>query len=361
MQTDHFCAVKGSKIDETACASIIYKADAATLEVCGSCERGKALADTVGSCRVAKPANEQPVRTKSPWQMVVEATGHTSQGRLADALRTTQSKISQTFIKLGKGKLPSGPVWNDLLQLSGISAAELFAAATGKPLPQQTTPEPAASEQEMPAASEAVNADLPPLSQHLLDVAELAAMTTPDVMSLRRKRIAIGAEETAGETPPTLMGADPSEQLLTSGELFALRRHDAPQQAPAPAGIPDGFELYEPFSAQTGQPVLSIGKGSEASISADAVRRFGLAAVPCVHLLFNRGTGQVGIKPLPRQAEHALKLQSTRKSQARCVSMRGMWRKLGIQPNPGIYPLTQDPSGLIVATISQQPSQGGEA
>lgn len=347
---NEFCLVKGRKVDDTECGSIIFNATDAVIALCRTCARGKALADTVGSCRVAKPANEQPVRTKTPWQMVVEATGHTSQGRLADALRTTQSKISQTFIKLGKGKLPSGPVWNDLLQLSGISAAELFAAATGKPLPQQTTPEPAASEQEMPAASEALNADLPPLSQHLLDVAELAAVPSPDVMSLRGKRIAIGAEETAGETPPTLMGADPSEQLLTSGELFAW-----------PKVLPKDFL---PYTGQRpilhGKPALHIKASGDMELSVDAVALGGLEHVGHVRPFWSDARKQIGIVPVDTTGPGVLKLQPT-PSKRRRISASGFLNGFAIRPAPGTYPVERHPSGLLVATITQQPSQGGEA
>jgi len=365
-----FCPVKERKADDTECGSIIFNATDAVLAVCQTCARGKALAGTVSSSRAVEPAahhaSAPPVSTrqegpaKTAWQLVVEATGHTSQGRLADALGTNQTKISQMFQKLGKGRLPSGQAWDDMLQLSGLSAETLFFAATGKPLSK-------AQPAERPSASAPVTSSPPKPSgpvpcagpdstiehdlgtesaEQLLDSEE---SPSPEIMSLRGVRLAFGSE--TDDVRRTDISSI-SQEALNAGQLQA-----DPQALPA-----DLVFFDDEVSANSAEhTLLRFDKNGDITISPAAVAAFGLDKAERVRIGWSAATRQFCLQP-GYDGPGSRKIQvSKRGCGGRAVNTRLAVRALGVNPAPGAYPLTLGPSGLIVATISQQPSQGGEA
>jgi hypothetical protein len=296
---------------------------------------------------------------KTAWQLVVEATGHTSQYRLADALGTNQSKISQMFIKLGKGKLPSGEVWNDMLELSGLSAQVLLAAATDKPAAHSTQSDTTKPVQHMsdcsvhngpalpvgPCDCGAVpRADLPPLSQHLADAAALYAV----------------------DTAPTLMGADPAEQLPTREELDAMRQEVRKMQddlLPAIPAIPADFVPFvEAPRASLVAPQIRFDQHGDVTINTAAVLAYGLDKVERVRLLYSAQRGQFAMQP-GYNGPGSRKLALAKKGfPTRSVNSRTAVRQFGLSVAQRAFPLALDPSGLLVATITNAPAQpGGEA
>lgn len=344
-----FCPVKGRKADDTECGSIIFNATDAILAVCQTCERGVALIGTVYSRRVAasaaqptnaQAANAQQGPAKTAWQMVVEATGHTSQGRLADALGTNQTKISQMFQKLGKGRLPSGQVWDDLLQLSGFSAETLFFAATGKPL---------SSAKAMPPVAPVASSFPKPSGPAVPPAGPEGSATEGEAASE-----GLGSQD-AYDAAGLAMGLDVASLPPLSQHLLDVAQNEAEKAAEAIApAIPPDFVLYR---GPVDKPGLAFTKDGEISINSAAVRAFGLEGVERIRLYWSAKRNQVGIQPSPK----GLKMQPHRHSMSRIVTARAFLREFGLSPAKGPHPISLDPSGLIVATISQQPSQGGEA
>jgi hypothetical protein len=359
MRKNTRCLHKGRDLSDSGCADLVMGLDAAALAKCRTdCPRGAALAKSAGGWRGAMPASSSAIAETeqllaapvlTAWQMVAERTKCDTQAKLAKKLGTYQSKVSQFFVKLSKGSLPKGREWDRLLEITGYMPEELLLAANPKAQKPQT---PEASSPDAVSlhgtrvaiaaeAQEDASETLPPLSKHLLDKADRAAM----------------------DGVPTLMGADPAEQLMGADDLAELKSALlSPEEWQDVAdAIPADFELYVPSAVQLKRPALSINRGNEACITVDAVREYGLEQAQYVHVLFNRLTRQLGFRPTGERDNAALKLQVSYKSAARYVSLRGLWRHLGFKPALGSYPLAKGPAGLIVATIDAPAQPGGEA
>lgn len=113
MQTEHFCAVKGRKTNADMCPKIIWNADAATIEVCRACARGKALVSTAITWAPAlppPPPKVQPPAAKpaiSAWAIVRQVTGLKTYGKLVATLGGfTVAAVRKQMLQLDAGKLP---------------------------------------------------------------------------------------------------------------------------------------------------------------------------------------------------------------------------------------------------------------
>lgn len=145
-------------------------------------------------------------------------------------------------------------------------------------------------------------------------------------------------EETPAATP--LMGADPA----------------------VPSDIPADFQ---PYTGQRpvlhGKPALHIKKGGDMELSVDAVALGCLEHAGHVRPFWSDLRKQIGLAPVDDTGPGVLKLQVT-PSKRRRISASGFLNGFDIRPAPGTYPMERHSSGLLVATITQQPAQtGGEA
>lgn len=357
MEEHFFCAVRGGKVHGVECAGIICKADAACLEVCRDCSHGKALASTAraGVERVAQSLEhsahhhamsmpQESMPTTNAWDIIKLATGCNTRGKLAKLLGISDCNVKVQVQRLIEGKLPrrDNTVIPAILRLGKLTLQDLIPGAPHieflKHARVEQPVEAECSEQADGGEREAALARF-----------DAAAST-------------MGVDMTP---PLTLMGADPSEQLPTAGELSALRQGNADAQnlPTAPVSIPVGFVFYDDNvssdSAET--PQLRFDKRGDITISPAAVQAFGLENAERVRIGWFAEARQFGILP-GYTGPGSRKVQIGKKGcRSRNVNTRMAVRKLGINPAPGAYPLTRDPSGLLVATINQQPAQGGEA
>ncbi|GAB6125048.1 hypothetical protein [Humidesulfovibrio idahonensis] len=356
------CLLKNGEITDSACAEMVINLDADSLAKCRTdCPRGVAMAKSAANWRGAASAVDSAVAaclapvTKPPtaWELVVGRTGCDTQEKLGKKIGARQSRVSQMFVKLTKGIMPQGRPWDRLLEITGYMPEELLLAANPKAQRPQApveakpagklelhtehlpaAPEPTGGTVAVPpyVPGEVVSEGLPPLSQHLMDAAELEA----------------------ADTVPTLMGADPAEQLMDAEELAELRQ---------PAAIPPDFVPYTGARPSIiNPPALSIKKGGDIELSSSAVESFGLAGKRLVRPHWSGASKRIGLALEEQQGPGVLKLQSTTRSQRLRISGGGFFRAFGLDLEPGTYPLALDPSGLLVATITNAPAQsGGEA
>lgn len=387
---NEFCLVKGRKVDDTECGSIIFNATDAVIAVCRTCARGKALAGTT-SIVVKQPAEPaaiaadvnshagkiEPIAPAKPantaWELIVERTGCTSQEKLAKKIGGTyQSKISQIMVKLGKGIVPSGREWNRLLEITGLMPEELLLAA-GCPLrasaPAESSPpfrDPATSLPSTPSGSDpSAEPDGTISHQPPTELEGEGATTLPAPED---------CECNEGHGPcGACYSCRPDMYVLINGksvlraDLPPLSQHllhvaqQAAEVEDIPA-IPTDIVFYDDQGPDSTQSThLRFDKHGNITISPAAVTAFGLDKAERVRIGWSAATRQFFLQP-GYTGSGSRKVQIGKKGcRARCVNTRLAVHTLGINPAPGVYPLTLAPTGLIVATITQQPSQGGEA
>ncbi len=373
MDEKFFCAVKGRKIEESDCSGIICKADAATIITCRTCQRGQALARTTSieikqlattDAASASAANaQQPGAKNGAWQLVVERTGCTSQEQLAKKIGGTyQSKISQIMVKLGKGITPSGREWNRLLEITGLMPEELLLAAGHHMKPA------AAPAESSPASLPHVAASSPLTPDGSASSSAEPSGPAGNMMAMQ------DAPDSEGEAASEgALGSEAAEQLLDAeqspkglfdanvGDYVQLSGGAAPAEAAGQcADIPADFH---PYTGQRpmlhGKPALHIKTTGDMELSVDAVVLGGLEHVLHVRPFWSSQRKQIGLVPVENTGPGVLKLQVT-PSKRRRISASGFLNGFAIRPKPGTYSMERHPSGLLVATIIQQPAQGGQ-
>ncbi len=339
-----FCLVVNADRSADQCAAMLMDMPSVNLARCkDECPRGQALAGQVSIPRTAQATNPAP---RSAWDIIAERTGCESQVKLAKKIGGTyQSKISQIMVKLSKGIIPTGHVWERLLEISSLTPEELLFAATGKATPANSSPAtpPAASSPPQPSGTDAPSSSVP---DGPAETEGEALSEGADVLGDGSLAAFDAAAESMGYLTP--MGADPADVLMTSQELDKLG-----------IAIPADFEPFigAPVPTATA-PCLSILKSGEISLGAAAVRAFGLAEVQAVRLFWSPKRNQVGI--LPGTGPGQRKLQTVRKGCLnRCITAREFLRLHGL-PVSGSVPVERHPSGLLVATINTQPAQPGK-
>lgn len=152
---------------------------------------------------------------------------------------------------------------------------------------------------------------------------------------------------------PAPVGLPPlSQHLLDKAQI----------DADACAALPADFQ---PYTGQRpvlhGKPALHIKKGGDMELSVDAVALGCLEHAGHVRPFWSDLRKQIGLAPVDDTGPGVLKLQIT-PSKRRRISASGFLNGFDIRPAPGTYPVERHASGLLVATITQQPAQtGGEA
>lgn len=367
---NNFCAVKGRPAKDTECSSIICNADELTMGVCRTCLRGKALLNAV------KPALEQtrlipqpqpgeqsadetqldearldghktdeaPAAPASPltaWAKIQRATGCATYGQLAAITGYADSVLRLQIQRLQQGKLPRRD--------NGIVPAIMRAAR----LTLQDL---------IPGAP---HIDFLPSPRPV----RAPATSSPPTPSGSEPSAEPGGTSTEGEAASEGLGSQ--DAYAAAGAAIGLYLSAPFEQGmyaecpanglTAPSGIPADFL---PYTGQRpvlhGKPALHIKTCGDMELSVDAVALGGLEQAVHVRPFWSSKRKQIGLGPVDGTGPGVLKLQVTL-SKRRRISASGFLNGFGIRPKPGTYPVSLDPSGLIVATITQQPSQGGEA
>lgn len=145
--------------------------------------------------------------------------------------------------------------------------------------------------------------------------------------------------------------------------LFAETPETPQATAEACAALPADFLPYTGGNRSMihSTPALNVKVTGDVELSAGAVREFGLRDVRRVQLLWSAARGQVGIVTMNEAGPGVLTLQNGRGPMRKRIAARAFFRCFGVNPAPGTYPMERHSSGLLVATITQQPAQGGEA
>lgn len=333
MEDRFFCAVKRRKVEDVDCAGIICQADASCIAVCRTCERGKALASTAKrQVEHAAQANAYESSSTTPalsvWEKIQRATGCASYGQLAKMTGYADTVLRLQIARLQEGKLPrrdNGAV-PSILRAGKLTLQDLipgvpeidFKLTTHASSSSSSSPQPSGP---VPSAGPEGTSEGEAASESFLDAYDAAG-------------VAMGLEVPAFE----------------KGRFAAC------------ADLPDDFR---PYTGQRpllhGKPALHIKSSGDIELSCDAVALGGLEHVRHVRPFWSDRRKQIGLAPVDDTGPGVLKLQSTACKRRR-ISASGFINGFGIRPEPGTYPMELHSSGLIVATITQQPAQpGGEA
>lgn len=361
-------------------------------------------------------ADEAPATPPTPptaWKKIQRATGCATYGQLAEITGYADSVLRQQVSRLQMGKLPrrDNGVIPAIMRVAKLTLQDLIPGAPHidfLPSPRPVR-DPATSSPPMPSGSDtsaepggtigstdaqaaydaagaAMGVDLPaPFEQGLyaectaIDLA--TTLPAPEDCECNEGYGPCGACYSCrpdmyalidGKSVP-LQSGDPAKPLpIIYGKEMGERYQGTPtlgtpdgqyatgvSWAGSVQDIPADFAPYQGVIVRADKPVLRFSaEGDSISISAGAVRAFGLDGVERVRLYWSAQRGQMGILP---SGSGGLKVQRTRHSSTRVVTARAFLREFGLAPAKGPHPISLDPSGLIVATITQQPSQGGEA
>ncbi len=388
------CAIKDSHVTANECASISLKADHVGFAKCVACPRGQAVAKTSnwkhanktvdpalaallakgedqdpGAEAPAEPeqseqleqAGEQigqePATEPSPprtaWELVSLNTGCNTQSVLASKVGSYQGKISQLFIKLTKGIMPEGEVWERICALARCTPMQLMELANTRAAAKMKD-----AQQDQPPATEPqiFNGDkLPPLSRALLDAAEL----DPPVLL-----------DPTAQTPLSLMGADPAEQLLTKDDMDVLQKigeiGTGPTRGrgdpdPLAQPEPEDWDFYAPRPPQLkyAEPGFTLTPSGDIVLNTAAVNEFNLDGVTHLRPAWSRLRGAIGLHPAEQGTPGALTLQ--RRKGLRVINLRHFMQRYGILAKTGHYLIQRGVNVLMSAVIETQPEQLQEA
>ena len=354
MQAKHQCAIKGRPVDGDECASISLSADAEGFAKCTACPRGQEIAKTAPNWREAAPLaytppapppiiDEQealaeqppqaPAAPRTAWDLVSQATGCTSHARLAKELRCSQPPVSAAFRALAKGKVPPGQIFQSILKFSGFTTLELLQPAN---MTQAVYCALGSAPEEQP--------DTPPTTTS-------EPQTEPVIIHGDKVPTAFKFQPPSA---PTLMGADPAEQLITTSE--------AEQLLATPGPIPEGWEVYAPSYERRMTPSITICQDGDANLNGQAVREYGLDRHSHVQLLWHRATSSLGLRPVSEPGPGVVKIQLSKAKASATVCTGGLLRRYGLSPvRSKAFDLIPGPGGLLVAHIVIIPTQGEEA